>query len=178
MGADGCGWVYWCTTTTKWGNAGTGGRRHAWFGPPGGREISRHIMLKLIWRKKRGNEQQAPRTCTKRRRNHTDSLMEAKTNKQSPKTRTNDQIESPAHFAQTYHEQIINRNYAHTKRKNNKTHRKWVSIPNILLILSKQKQTRTKTSEKLAQTIKHNTCKIWRKHNVNKLAPGIIHKRK
>ena len=45
MAADGCGWcvwVHWCTIETKRGKVGTGGRRHAWFVVPGGREISRH----------------------------------------------------------------------------------------------------------------------------------------
>jgi hypothetical protein len=49
--------------------------------------------------------------------------------------------------------------------------------PDKLCRLSKQKQTRTKKSEKLAQTIKSNTRKFCRKHSITKLASGIVGKK-
>ena len=50
--------------------------------------------------------------------------------------------------------------------------------PDKLCVYHKQKQTRTKKSEQLAQTSKSNTYKFWRKHNITKLAPEIVSKKK
>ena len=111
MGADGCGWVHWCAITTTRGNMGMGGRRNTWFGGPGGREISHHIMLRRIMSKESANERQAHRTWTKGRNNHIHILTKTNENQQSPKTRENNENEPPADCLQTSHQWIIIRNY-------------------------------------------------------------------
>ena len=113
MGADRCLWMfmsaYGCTDVQKLSNYAIWAQGDVGMhdlGVPGGREISRNIMSRLILLKKTKNEQTTHRTSFKARNRHAINLSRAKTKQQPQKTHATGKTRHAQKCGKTQYQQI------------------------------------------------------------------------